>query len=195
MARFRSRSRDSPGLLEGERFTAFYRSSSDGLLAWFARRVFDPETALDLTAETFAQAFLSKGRFRGTGDDAARAWLYGIARHQLSHFHRGGSAERRARARLGISVPDLSAGDFERIEDLAESEALRRAVRDGLAALSSAEAEAVRARVVEEMAYSELAERFAISEVAARARVSRGLRALARSIEPKTPATADEVSR
>lgn len=43
----------------------------------------DPETATDLTAETFAAALAGVGRF-DPGRGAAVGWLYGIANHQLA---------------------------------------------------------------------------------------------------------------
>lgn len=38
------------------------------------------EVARDLTAETFAQAFRGRRRFRGTTEAEAPAWLYTIGR-------------------------------------------------------------------------------------------------------------------
>jgi RNA polymerase sigma-70 factor (ECF subfamily) len=40
---------------------------------FLARRTFDVEVARDLTAETFAQAFEHRGRFRGQSDAEASA--------------------------------------------------------------------------------------------------------------------------
>jgi RNA polymerase sigma factor (sigma-70 family) len=159
-------------------FGDFYDRNAEAILAFFARRVLDPELALDLTAETFAQAFKSRHRFRGDGDEQARAWLYGIARHQLSQYRRRGAAERRALGRLGIEVPDLSADDYERVEELAGLERVRTAAQNGMAELSEGVRRAVRLRIIDELSYPEIAKRLSISEEAARQRVSRGLRGL-----------------
>jgi RNA polymerase sigma-70 factor (ECF subfamily) len=169
-------------LLAGEEFAAFYERNARGVLAYFARRTFDAETALDLTAETFAQAFLSRGRFRGTEEPEAVAWLFGIASHQLSRYRRRGVAERRAIERLGIETPKVSTGDQERIEELAGNDALRTAARDAMADLSESERLAVQLRIVEELSYAEIAARLSITETAARARTSRGLRNLSKSV-------------
>ncbi|MBA2297427.1 MAG: sigma-70 region 4 domain-containing protein [Actinobacteria bacterium] len=64
---------------------------------------------------------------------------------------------------------------------------LRDAVAWELGALPVENREALRVRVVEELAYGDVARRLAITEPAARARVSRGLRALGRALDP--PAT------
>ena len=166
-----------------EGFGAFYERHSRKLVTFFARRVYDPQLALDLTAETFAQAMLSVRRLRAETDEEAVAWLYGIARNQLKTFYRRGRAERRALERLRIDVPELDAESERQIEELAELSELRGAVAEGLAQLSEAERRAVELRVVHELPYPEVAARLRVSEVAARARVSRGLRALATALD------------
>jgi RNA polymerase sigma factor (sigma-70 family) len=178
--RIRKRGRSSPAAVQtADGFADFYERHSHALLAFFARRVLDPEVALDLTAETFAQALLGRRRFRGDDDDDALAWLFGIARHQLSQYWRRGATEKRALARLGVSVPALSQVDFDRVEELAASARLRAAAQNGLMELSENVRAAIRLRIVEELPYAEVARQLAISEDAARARVSRGLRTLA----------------
>lgn len=64
-------------------FGLVYRVHARLVLVHLTRRTFVPEAALDLTAETFAQAFASRRRFRGETDDVAR-WLLGIANHVLA---------------------------------------------------------------------------------------------------------------
>ncbi len=164
-------------------FAAFYERHGRKLVTFFARRVYDPQLALDLTAETFAQALLSVRRLRAETDEEALAWLYGIARNQLKAFYRRGRAERRALERLRIEVPELDPDSERQIERLAELTELRAAVAAGLAQLSGAERSAVELRVVHELPYPEVAARLHVSEVAARARVSRGLRALAAALD------------
>jgi DNA-directed RNA polymerase specialized sigma24 family protein len=56
-------------------FAAFYRDHSRAVLVFFTRRTYDVEAALDLTAETFAQAFASRRRLRVDTDAQAGAWL------------------------------------------------------------------------------------------------------------------------
>jgi RNA polymerase sigma-70 factor (ECF subfamily) len=173
-------------------FTDFYRRRAEPLLVFFARRVCDAELALDLTAETFARAYEGRASFRGGDDpDAAGAWLYGIARNLLRDWYRRGRCERTALGRLGVEPPPLADAELARIEELAGLEPLRGAVAAGLRELSGEQREALRLRVVEELPYPEVAARLGLSEQTTRMRVSRGLRALARTLEP---ATAEEVS-
>ncbi len=169
------------------RFAEVYRTHSRSVLIFLTRRTYDPETALDLTAETFAQAFAGRRRFRGSTDDEVGAWLFAIARHVLARYVRRGVAERRALARLGIEVPALEPDDAVRIVELAALTEVRSAVVEHFSALPAQQREALRLRVVEELSYTEVACRLEISEPTARARVSRGLRALAGALQsPRT---------
>jgi RNA polymerase sigma factor (sigma-70 family) len=178
-------SRSNP-LLDSAGFTRLYELNAKKMLLFFTRRVYQPEIALDLTAETFAQAFLSRRRFRGQTDAEAQAWLYGIARHELGRYFRRGRAERRAIARLGVDVPALSDAELRRIEELAELDDMRAALAEGLARVSADQRAALKLRVVDERPYAEVARRLGISEQAARARVSRGLRALSRALDARS---------
>jgi RNA polymerase sigma-70 factor, ECF subfamily len=167
--------------------TDFYAAHSRQLLVFFARRTFDVEAARDLTAETFAQAFEHRRRFRGSTDAEARGWLYGIARHQLSRYARSGVVERKAVERLGIRLPTVGEDDYERVVELAGLAQLRERVAAAFGELSDGQRDALRLRVVDERSYSEVARTLGISEQTARARVSRALRRLAHAIE-LTPA-------
>jgi RNA polymerase sigma-70 factor (ECF subfamily) len=164
--------------LTGEQITRLYDRHAEAMLAFFARRTFAPEVAVDLLAETFAAAFEDRKQFRGGDEEAAKAWLYGIARHQLMDFFRRGQVERKALSRLGVERRALTDHEYDRIEELAASADLRERVAGELAGLPLDQREALRLRVVEERPYPELAATLGISEPTARARVSRALRAL-----------------
>lgn len=164
-------------------FADLYRRHADSVLVFIVRRVYDREVAMDLAAETFARAFVSRRRFRGTTEAEAEAWLYTIARRQVANYLRRGRAERRAIEKLGLEVPRLTDEDLERVDQLAGLTDLRAAVAIGLQELSPSQREALTLRVVDELSYPEVAERLGVSEQTARARVSRGLRLLARFVE------------
>jgi RNA polymerase sigma-70 factor (ECF subfamily) len=167
---------------EPEAFAHFYDAHANAILQFHVRRIFDAEVALDLTSETFAQAYLSRARFRGRTDPEAAAWLYRIAERQLSRYFRRGKAERKAMDRLGIERPPLDDEQQGRIEELADVPRLRATLQRELERLSRASRQAVELRVVEELPYPEVARRLDISEPAARARVSRALRAMATAL-------------
>jgi RNA polymerase sigma-70 factor (ECF subfamily) len=167
--------------LDATAFIALYDGHAEPLLRYFARRTLDAEVAFDLTAETFGEAFASRARFDPSRGDAV-AWLFGIAHHELGSYLRRLSVERRARTRLGIREHALSEDDHERIEAMIDFAAVGRQVRSALQTLPSEQREAVVYRVVDELSYEQIADRIGCSQDAARARVSRGLRLLGRTL-------------
>jgi RNA polymerase sigma factor (sigma-70 family) len=174
----------SPSLLvqsqdDLEVFAEFYDAYYDRVLAYIARRVFEPELAFDLLSETFAKALERRHQFRGDSAEQEQAWLFSIARTELSHFWRSGKIERAAVSRFAISVPALTEVETERIEALAGLDGLGDALSSALAGLPNDQRRAVELRVVEELSYAEVAAALDVSEPTARARVSRGLRTLA----------------
>lgn len=167
--------------LDSSDFAELYERCAGELLGFFARRTYDPEVAVDLLAETFAMAFRDRRQFHGEDIGAARAWLYGVARHRLAQFFRRGRIERRAVARLGVERRALTPLEYDRIEELAASRELREALSVEFEGLGVEQREVLRLRVVEGRSYAEVAEELGISEENARARASRALRALRES--------------
>jgi RNA polymerase sigma factor (sigma-70 family) len=141
---------------------------------WHARRI--PWAAADLTAETFAQAWLARRRFRDRRDGSALPWLLGIARNVLRDSARRDRIATRARERLGLPVDLAGEAGYDEVEErLSPPRSLARA----LAELPEHERDALELRIVDELPYEEVAERLEIRPAAARLRVSRALRRLA----------------
>jgi RNA polymerase sigma-70 factor, ECF subfamily len=155
-------------------FRELYDRWAEQLLAYFYRRVFDAEVAADLLAETFAVAYERRRSFRDVGRPGG-AWLYGIAAKELSHWFRRQRVEQRAVRRLGIEVPPLDDDSVARIEALADVIDHREALAAAMARMTLGEREAVELRVVDELAYAEIAARLDCTENTARQRVHRGL--------------------
>jgi RNA polymerase sigma factor (sigma-70 family) len=165
---------DEDLLLSGdaEDFGRFYDRYVDMLLGYFARRVHDPEIAADLTAETFAAALVARKRFH-RGPTPAVAWLFGIAQHKLADARRRGAAEDRMRRRLGMERIPVGEEDVEMIVLLGRDAAFTL-----IDELPPEQRDAVRAHVLEDRSYVDIAEAEQTSEAAVRKRVSRGLGAL-----------------
>ena len=161
--------------LDGQAIDGLYRVHARHLLVFFARRTIDAEAATDLVAETFAVAFRDRHQFRGSSPQEAAAWLFGIARHQLSNYYRRGIVEREAIERLAVERRELTDAEIERIDELAGLAALRERVRIRLQQLEGADQEILRLRIVEERGYGDIAALLGVNEPAARARVSRAL--------------------
>ncbi len=165
-----------------EAFGVFYDRHVRVILAFFYRRTADPETASDLTSETFAQAFISRRRYRETAGSAP-AWLLGIARHELARMLRRGRVDDRARRRLGLERVAMDDPSYERVEALVDLAPLQEEIRRELESLSPKVAEAISLRVGLGLPYAEVARRLGCSEGAARTRVVRGLARLAERLE------------
>jgi RNA polymerase sigma factor (sigma-70 family) len=71
---------------------------------------------------------------------------------------------------------------LERIEELVDAAQWRTALGEALAQLTTAERDAIRLRVIEQLDYATVAARLRCSEQAARARVHRGLARLATTL-------------
>lgn len=158
---------------EPEAFGAFYRRHVEALLAYLVRRTGRPEIAADVCAETFATVLERLDAFdpeRGV----ARGWLFSIASHQLIDAVRRGQVEDRARQRLGIEPRALTDADLASIDALIEHDD----VDPLLAGLPEEQRDAVRARVLQDRDYTEIARSLAVSEAVVRKRVSRGLATL-----------------
>jgi len=172
----RSTSRTDEELLsapDARSFEEFYLRNVDMVLGYFARRTGDAELAADLTSETFAAVLAGRRRYKPR-KGAAAAWLFGIASRKLADAQRKGYAERRMCRRLGMERIDLTDADIAHIESLGESALLEDLPVD--------QAIAVRAHVIDERPYGEIAGELHTSEAVVRKRVSRGLATARRRI-------------
>src|SRR5947209_18264367 len=70
----------------------------------FVRSKAPDAVAVELTAETFAQAALSLRRFRDEADGSAGPWLFGIAKNLLRSYYERERVATRARERLGMPL-------------------------------------------------------------------------------------------
>jgi RNA polymerase sigma-70 factor (ECF subfamily) len=158
-------------------FDAFYLRHERLVLAWARKRTPSAEVAIDVAGETFVAALAAVRRFEPSQGPAV-AWLLGIARHKLLRSYERGQVEARARRRLGTPRIEVYDEGLERVDRLG-----LRPADELLAYLPPHEADAVRARVIEELSYPELAERLRCSPLVARKRVSRGLQTLRTLVE------------
>jgi RNA polymerase sigma-70 factor (ECF subfamily) len=153
-------------------FGELYQRHAPAVFRWLERRA--GHVSADLTAETFAQAWLSRRRFQDRRGGSAVPWLLGIAQNVLNEYLRRDRVESKARLRLGLPL-DLADDDLERVDErLSRNEALIAAVE----ALPDHERAALELRVGEDLSYDEVARCLTIRPAAARLRVSRALRRL-----------------
>ena len=154
-------------------FAVFYRRHERLVLGYLMRRLGDAELAADLAAETFAAALIGVRRFDPARGPAS-AWILGIARNKLRRALEKRRVEDRARRSLGMPSVALDEEALARIERLGADDRVA-ALLDRLPA---DQAQAVRARIVEERPYKLIAAEVRCSESVIRQRVSRGLATL-----------------
>jgi RNA polymerase sigma factor (sigma-70 family) len=162
--------RDDP-----DAFRELYERYAEAVHEYFVRRTGSRATGLELTAETFAQAWLVRARFRDEADGSAAPWIYGIARNVLLMSIRRGAIEGRATERLGLQE---RLDRPQCIDDAAPDSTWADGADELLDALPAHQRDAVRLRVLEDLEYSEVARALGTTPAAARVRVHRGLKAL-----------------
>jgi RNA polymerase sigma factor (sigma-70 family) len=159
-------------------FREFYDRYAAWVRAWFVRQTGSESAALDLTAETFAQAWHACRRFRDMADGSGAPWLFGIARNLLRQYHKHNRIETAARERLGIPAAGAECEEYEAVDERITAGSLAPLLRRALHGLPLEQRQALELRVVQQLDYEEVAGALGCSQNAARLRVSRALRAL-----------------
>jgi RNA polymerase sigma factor (sigma-70 family) len=154
-------------------FRELYERYAERIYAFQLRRCGDHHAAYDLTAETFARAWISRKRFRDDAAGLAGPWLFAIARHVLLESVRNRRLERAALTRLGLRER-LEAEPATTIPDDSWLDGLD----DAFAELSEAEQAALRLRIGADLDYADVAAELGTTPEAARVRVHRGLTSL-----------------
>ena len=163
---------------EPQAFREFYDRYAVWMRAWLLRQTGSESAALDLTAETFAQAWHASRRFKDMAAGSGAPWLFGIARNLVRQYHKHNRVETAARERLGLPLAFAECEDYERVDDRVAAGSLAPALRRALHALPAQQRRALELRVLEQLDYDEVAGRLGCSQNAARLRVSRALRSL-----------------
>jgi RNA polymerase sigma-70 factor (ECF subfamily) len=158
-------------------FRELYDRYAERVLGYHLRRCRDEDAAHELTAETFAQAWLVRARFRDECGGSAGPWLFGIARNVLFTSVRRRRVEEAARARLGLLVGPAPEPDDTWLEGLDEA----------LDELPESQREAIRLRVIDDLAYDDVARELGTTPAAARVRVHRGLSVLRSRLSKESP--------
>ena len=154
-------------------FRELYDRHAQRVYGFHLRRTGDADAAHDLTAETFAQAWLVRRRFKDRAGGSAVPWLFGIARNVLLLSVRRRRLERSACERLALrerldSEPATAVPDESWLEGLDEA----------LADLPDGQRDAVFLRVAADLDYEAAATILGTSAPSVRIRVHRGLASL-----------------
>ncbi|MGW6793623.1 RNA polymerase sigma factor [Streptomyces chartreusis] len=167
-------------------FEELYRRHVDAVMRFVARRVDDPHTAADLTADIFLAVLNSAHSYRpGLGSEVA--WLYGIARNIVSSERRRIAREaERDRRICGRRL--LEPDDIARIEDRLDAESPGRHLLAALERLPEGERAVMELVAVDQLPVTEAAAALGIRQVTARVRLHRARKTLK---EKATCITAD----
>lgn len=166
-----------------EAFGVLYERRHELVLAYLLKRTRNPEVAMDLMAETFAAALLALANRPPAIAGSAAPWLLTIARNALIDSHRRGRVESAARAQLALEPLRIDDGDVDRVLRIAaETDLLIRLSHE----LPADQFDALRARVLDERGYGEIARELECSAAVVRKRVSRAIATLRAAEEPST---------
>ena len=172
---------------DADLFGVVYQRHVGVIYGRLRREVSSEAVAADLTAETFAQAFLHRRRFRDPGNGSAAPWLHGIASNLLAGYRRRERLDQRALRQLRLPPSVALESDLPTVEERDETRQLGERVRAGLSELPESQQRALQLRVVDGLSYREIAHRVGCEPALARARVSRGLRSLRSTFSREAP--------
>ncbi|MDL4775774.1 RNA polymerase sigma factor [Actinomadura xylanilytica] len=171
-----------------EAFEAFYRRHVETVNRFVARRVDDPHTAADMTADVFIAVIDSAHTYRPScGNEIG--WLFGVARNVLAANRRRAGRELRANQRIAgrrLLDPD----DIDRLVERIDAESTGRRTYQALADLPAGVRALLELIVVDGLTVTEAAAALDIRPVTARVRLHRARRVLRDVVSAQTPAMA-----
>lgn len=167
-----------------ENFRRLFHNYYPAVSAYFARHGFSSDESRDMTQDVFLAVYSGLGSLRS--EDAFVGWLFSIARHtRFRYLERKERSPRAVAAgHAGDNAADTGAvwdsaattepDPLHRIIELEKIEAVRQALNE----LPGRVRDCLRARVVDGLKNSEIAERLGISENTVAVHVHRGLKSL-----------------
>ena len=168
-------------------FASFYREHVTDVTRFVARRVADPHTVADLTAEVFLAVIVSAHSYRPSRGTPV-AWLCGIARNVIAGERRRAAHELRTASRIaGRRL--LDGDDIARLEERIDAESPGRAACQALAGLPPDERAVLELVAIDGLAVKDAAAALGIRQGTARVRLHRARRAARQAMGP--PAVPD----
>src|SRR6476646_10693762 len=147
----------SASIARPDDFGTLFDRHFDAIHRYLERRL-GRESADELAAETFVQAFAARERYERSRE-SARPWLFGIAANLARHQRRKESRRTRAYARAAAERASVATVDVDgRIDAAAQGPDLLRA----LSGLAEAEREALLLYAWADLSYEEVGEALAI---------------------------------
>jgi RNA polymerase sigma factor (sigma-70 family) len=152
-------------------FEAFYRRHAANVSRFIARRVDDPYTAADLTADVFL-AIIDSAHTYQPDRGSIVGWVYGVAHNVVAAERRRADREMAATRRLaGRRL--LDAADIARLEERIDAESSARRVYHALADVPDVTRRLLELVAVDGLPAAEAAAALGMSPIAARVRLHR----------------------
>jgi RNA polymerase sigma factor (sigma-70 family) len=168
-----------------EAFEAFYRQHVGDVQRFVARRVDDPYTAADLTADVFLAVIDSAHTYRPDRGSLI-GWVYGVAHHVVAAERRRVRREATAGRRIaGRRL--LEPGDIARIEERIDAESAARTVYRALDGVPEGTRRIIELVAVDGLSVAEAATALGVSPIAARVRLHRARRLLRELLQESVP--------
>lgn len=170
-------------------FEAFYRAHVETVQRFVARRVDDPATAADLTADIFLAAIDAAATYRR---DLGRpvAWLHGIARNVIGAHGRSRARELRALSRIhGRALLDDES--LARVEERLDAEREARRLYAALDTLDDAHRAVLELVALDGLTVADAAAVLGVKPGTARVRLHRARH----QVRPRLPATDPALTR
>jgi RNA polymerase sigma factor (sigma-70 family) len=165
-------------------FEAFYRRHVATVTRFVARRVADPHTVADLTAEVFLAVIGSAHTYRSSRGTEL-AWLHGIARNVIAGERRRAAHELRTAGRIaGHRL--LDSDDIARLEDRIDAQRGGRTAYLALARLPEEERAVLELVAIDGLPVKEAAAALGIRAGTARVRLHRARRSAMESFGEQT---------
>src|SRR3954468_19983251 len=127
-------------------FREFYERYAVWMRSWFQRQTGSETAALDLTAETFAQAWRMLRRFKDMADGSGAPWLFGIARNLLRQYHKHNRIETAARARLGLPVDWQGTEEYDAVDERVAAGSMAPQLQNAVRSLPTEQQQALQLR-------------------------------------------------
>ena len=160
-------------------FAELYRRHAHAVDRFLRARV-PADVASELTAETFAQAALSLGRFRDEKDSSACPGSTESPATSRGHTTSGNESSQRPGSGSDCS---RHRHELEEAEDRLDAQRLAPELADALEALPPAQRHALESASCDDLPYAQVALALGCTEVAARIRVTRALGSLSRRLK------------
>jgi RNA polymerase sigma-70 factor (ECF subfamily) len=134
-------------------FATVFDRHATAIRNYLARRI-GPQSAEDLTGETFLIAFSRRGDY-DRSHPSALPWLYGIASNLVRHRRRAEVRQLRALARTGVD--DVLADHADSVSARVAAQSSTRALAGALAGLTAGERDVLLLMAWAGLSYDELA--------------------------------------